>query len=592
MGEYGNTVTFNAGGTLRGGSALTDRVDQKGILNCIFSGSFEPYRMCIVDTHNPIGSKELNVYNAVGAVSGKKEFHDTFDASTIMLFAPFADSTNKTNDIVNQTIDGFITGDLINYKYSILNGKWEAQDNTLLPASKSFTFGESNIEYLNGLKYVRFALNDSFWGLSFGIGNANFYDSENSANWATLINLPIFSSLEKGVQFVNGLIDEDEADVPPHDFDADENKENDNNDDSSSYEQNPFNTPQVDPTMIKGASNYYTVTTANVNAFVNWLWNDLIKEGSLSDWLLDSITKINGNLYQCITGLRLFPCNIKKHLASVEAVPIVLGRFNAGFEVLDGARMNPKISEIEYKIPTNFDNFLDYPPYTTALIYLPFVGFSQFDLTIFQPGKKMKIETYIDITTGVVDYALFIETEDGYAFIEHHSGTCAVEIPMAYDNASNWLQNFVGDSIKDSVITLSAKGATALSANIEDKEQALEKTIKTDKGLTVTGNMLDSFDTPTNYNVGSPSPKNGLYFPTRAQIVFKRPVYQRPSTYSKNVGYPCMKSLKAKDLSGYTTFLNPQIEYGNTTNSDGNTVLPTLEEMEMIYKDLSSGVYL
>ena len=427
------------------------------------------------------------------------------------------------------------------------------------------------------MPFLRFGLNSTWFNFNFSLYNVqNYRDSYTLANWSCVMNLPIFYDEKKAVQFVNGLIDEDQADVPPHDFDADENDENDNDTNASKYEPTPPNNPQVRPTDIHGASNYYCVNAANVNAFVNWLWNDLIKEGSLSDWLLDSITKINGNLYSCITGLRLFPCNISKHLAVTQNTGINLGRFTTEFQVIDARSYNPKIGELEYTIPSGYNNFLDYQPYTTGLLYLPFVGFTQLDMTVFQPKSTMKIECYVDITTGVIDYVIYLKTDKGYSLIEHHSGTCGIEIPMSYDNAANWLQNFVGGAIKDGVNTIGGKGATSLG----------------EMAISATGGLLDSFETPTSYNVGAPSPSNGLYFPFRPHIVIKRPTYSRPKSYSKNVGYPCMKSLKPKSLSGYTVFQNPQLTFGHTENSEGQKVLPTKEEMDMLYQLMTEGVYL
>ena len=425
--------------------------------------------------------------------------------------------------------------------------------------------------------YISFSfLNISLNAASSPNINQNCRNIEKFFSWLQAINIPQFATGNDAVLYVNGVIDADKAVVPPHDFDADENDENDNDKNASTFEPTPSNTPQVKPTDIHGASNYYCVNAANVNAFVNWLWNDLIKEGSLSDWLLDSITKINGNLYSCITGLRLFPCNISKHLAVTETSGINLGRFTTEFTVIDARSYTPKIGELEYTIPSGYNNFLDYQPYTTGLLYLPFVGFTQLDMTVFQPKSTMKIECYVDITTGVIDYVIYLKTDKGYSLIEHHSGTCGIEIPMSYDNAANWLQNFVGGAIKDGVNTIGGKGATSLG----------------EMAISATGGLLDSFETPTSYNVGAPSPSNGLYFPFRPHIVIKRPTYSRPKSYSKNVGYPCMKSLKPKSLSGYTVFQNPQLTFGHTENSEGQKVLPTKEEMDMLYQLMTEGVYL
>ena len=53
-----------------------------------------------------------------------------------------------------------------------------------------------------------------------------------------------------------------------------------------------------------------------------------------------------------------------------------------------------------------------------------------------------------------------------------------------------------------------------------------------------------------------------------------------------------MKSYAPKDLSGFTIFQNPQITFGHTKNSEGQKVLPTKEEMDMLYQLMTEGIYL
>lgn len=572
MGEYGDSFTFASSGTLQGGVDLNHYMDWSGTGTALMST--EPYRMCI---YAPLkGKKEVTVYDGT-SVWGKLEFSQCYDASNSIIFSAKKEKNDTSNTFVGANINWGSLGSKTDVSYSALTNKWTKGDAINVNGSNTLAFTDDNVEYRDGLAFLRFALNSTWFNFEFALATIQKYrDSYTLAQWSCVMNLPIFYDEKKAVQFVNGLIDEDEADEPPHDFDADQNDENDNDTNASRFEPTPMNTPQVRPTDVHGASNYYCVNVANVNAFVNWLWNDLIKEGTLSDWLLDSITKINGNLYSCITGLRLFPCNISKHLAVTQTTGINLGRFTTEFTVIDGRNYNPKIGELEYTIPSGYNNFLDFQPYTTGLLYLPFVGFSQLDMTVFQPKSTMKIECYVDITTGVIDYAIFLKTEKGYSLIEHHTGTCGIEIPMSYDNASNWLQNFVGGAVKDTVESIGGKGATSLG----------------EMAISATGGLLESFETPTQYNVGAPSPSNGLYFPFQPHIVIKRPTYSRPKSYSKNVGYPCMKSLKPKSLTGYTVFQNPQLTFGHAVNSEGQKVLPTKEEMDILYHLMTEGVYL
>lgn len=466
------------------------------------------------------------------------------------------------------------------YKWEgLVNPEWVYKTSAENTKVQDYREGVFSIQSrtVNSVNYNFFRLPSGLQLMPSNSNTAQAYDSVSffKPDWAE--SIPYFATEEEAILYVNDIIDDSTAVQKAWDPNDDTVDEKNNDKNPTHYDETKFNTPQVTPMQVSGANNYYCVNVANVQAFVQWLWDDLIKEGTLSDWLLDSITKISGNLYSCITGLKLFPCNIKKHLATVANTPLVLGRFSGGFDVIDASSYNCKIGSVTYKIPSTYGNFLDYQPYTTGLLYLPFVGFSQLDMTVFQPGETMKIDCFVDITTGVIDYAVSIQNKDNtFSLVEHHTGTCGITIPLSYDNASQWLSNFVGGAVKDTVATITGKGATSIGEMASD----------------ITGGLLDSFDTPTNYSVGAPSPSNGLYFPMKPHIVIKSPMYKRPSTYSKNVGFPCMASYNPNTLKGYTVFQNPQLTFGHTKNSEGEKVLPTKEEMDLLYQLMTEGVYL
>ena len=271
-----------------------------------------------------------------------------------------------------------------NWDFAGVKGYYESgNNNTINIQNYEYPLNASSdmkTKKINNVDYNYFTilnpLNSTF--LSGDYSQLKYRDSDSNVGFSYSYSIPMFKTENECILYVNDIIDDSSAVNKDsyYDPDADENDENDNDKNASKFEPTPSNTPQVRPTDIQGASNYYCVNAANVNAFVNWLWNDLIKEGSISDWLLDSITKINGNLYSCITGLRLFPCNISKHLAVTEPTGINLGRFTTEFTVIDARSYTPKIGELEYTIPSGYNNFLDYQPYTTGLLYLPFVGFT------------------------------------------------------------------------------------------------------------------------------------------------------------------------------------------------------------------------
>ena len=420
-------------------------------------------------------------------------------------------------------------------------------------------------------------------------------NSKHWFNWSFSYNIPIFSTKEECILYVNGIIDESTAILPPPEKDDnDENDDDGRNHSSDNQDSTPVNTPQVAPFSVKGGCNYYCVNAPNVSAFTSWLWNDIIKEDNISDFLFNSLTGICDNLYQCVTGCMLFPVNIKNHLATVTTVPINLGRYTSELSVLDASTYNCKVGECDYKFTHKYGNFLDYPPYVSALLYLPYVGQKPIDLNLFCADNNeyatMHIECYVDITTGAIDYMIFKKNKKGMSLVSSYQGSCGCTIPLSYDNGSAMVNNVTGSLIKQGISTIATTGASVVGSGAKggiDKEDMITG---------VADAINSNVSTPVEYNVGSPTPCNGLYYPQRPIVLISRPTYNRPDTYGKNIGYPCFKSYVLKNLTGFTKVINPKLTFGDSKTAIDNTnnkrVFPTETEINEIKQLLETGVYI
>lgn len=76
-----------------------------------------------------------------------------------------------------------------------------------------------------------------------------------------------------------------------------------------------------------------------------------------------------------IIDLRLFPFNVALKNSATQAEPIVIGRTNTG---VNGIKLTENVNSLidlgECTFFTKFKNFLDYEPYTTAQLYIPYIG--------------------------------------------------------------------------------------------------------------------------------------------------------------------------------------------------------------------------
>ena len=394
-------------------------------------------------------------------------------------------------------------------------------------------------------------------------------------------NVPCFSNFDLMKKYLAGIIDL--KDIPPDSYDytdgspeekSDENDSdgtNRNESDNMSDNDSPITTPY----MVNGGCNYYIVDCANVNAFVDWLWNDIIKEDNISEFLLNTITKVNNTLSENILGCMLFPFDVTQFLTEVTSTKISLGRFSTNFAVINGESYKNKIADVEINIPFFYNNFLDYEPYTKRYVYLPYVGVRPLDGNIFQPKTKLKITVFCDITTGVVTYVIkCVNSNNNTYVVDSVSGSCGIDIPMSYNNSTEYISNMVNSVLSTTTNELGRKNGNI----VKD-----------------TFNILENQEAPKSVNVGTPTPSNALYMSQDLYLITERPTYNRGKTYGKNIGYPCMQSYKLDKIKGYFEIINPKIKFGKTkTKREDETiikVLPLNEEKKELYDLLEKGVY-
>lgn len=81
----------------------------------------------------------------------------------------------------------------------------------------------------------------------------------------------------------------------------------------------------------------------------------------------------------------------------------------------------------------NVDNYLDAPPYTTGVLYLPFVGIVPFDCDIFFNDKTLTLQMVLDQYTGDLIYYIVDSSSNPVAT---YQGNCGTSIPIAGQTTS------------------------------------------------------------------------------------------------------------------------------------------------------------
>lgn len=286
-------------------------------------------------------------------------------------------------------------------------------------------------------------------------------------------------------------------------------------------------------------STTYALTNARLQALGAFMWGDL----------MDSIKLVNNNPIENIVSCKIVPT-----LITGTAKEIVLGNVptNVNGDVIEG---NIKITLGSIAVSEHYNSFLDFAPYTKLTIFLPFIGFKELDTTLFM-GKTLKVEYIIDLITGSCKALLYANN----IYCQSFDGSCGIDVPITANNRAQVENSYI-------IGALGAVGDLA-TGNI---------------GGAISG-ALSTAQTQYHYSTkGIYNPSCGAFETRLCYLIYDRPTFQKPSSYSHDIGNPCNLTSKLSSLKGFTKCAK---------NIDLSGVQCTQAEKEEIYKLLTNGIYL
>lgn len=276
-------------------------------------------------------------------------------------------------------------------------------------------------------------------------------------------------------------------------------------------------------------------------------------------WGGDTFQKIlalNLSPIENVVGLHYMPINV----AGTTDV-IVIGDVNTN---INGDRIEtttPLYTLGSVKIEGRYKNFLDYEPYTSAWIFLPFVGFIRIN-PVFFTGKTLKVVYTYDLICGLCMAMLYADD----IYIESHQGKCGLEIPLVAGNRAQ-LETALAMSLVTQGLTAAATGGLGTIASVAGIAGSI-------------GSYVENFH----------STREGGYTPACAWaetrecfIVIESSNASYTASYNHDFGRPCMATYTIGQLKGFT-MIDPNTEL---SGFDGITD----EEITRLRQILTTGFY-
>ena len=309
---------------------------------------------------------------------------------------------------------------------------------------------------------------------------------------------------------------------------------------------------QDSPISNVKASSLYTIwnpTQDQLNNLATFLW---------STDFVDLIKKVLQSPMDAMISLALFPITPETDGTHV----INLGYVPSGVSALRVSNQFQTFQTSGLVIPHKYNSYLDYSPYTTAEIYLPFIGFESLNINDIM-GKTVSVNYNIDMLSGTCTAIVKVDGNSMYSY----SGNMALFLPLS---AGNWARMMT--SIFGAVGGVASIGAGV--AGVMSGSALLGSTAAAVSGARTLGNLESNSVSRS----GKISGNAGILGDYQPFIVITRPINDKPSTYNSNIGQTYNKSVQLGTLSGFTVVDEAHIEGMSATETEKKEIERLLKE--------------
>lgn len=285
----------------------------------------------------------------------------------------------------------------------------------------------------------------------------------------------------------------------------------------------------------------YALTRARCKSFSNFIW---------TAGLFDNIKLMNQSPIENIVSCKIFPMTF-----TGTDETMLLGNV----ETTTGARIEDT-STFLYDIGTvtvkpYYNSFLDYTPYTTLSIFLPFCGIHELDCKLLM-GKSLNVKYAVDVVCGTCKALLYVEGVELYSF----DGQIGIDIPIASGTRAQVEKALISGAVSTISSIASQNPVGVASAILNTATSSLH-----------------------NQTSGAHSSATSAYETLQVYIIYDRPVYQNIEGFAHAFGRFCGLTKNLGNLDGFTV-CNENVELSGIVCSS--------EEKEELKSLLTGGVFL
>ena len=342
-------------------------------------------------------------------------------------------------------------------------------------------------------------------------------------------------------------------------------------DNSSDEVDNPDN-PQLSP--VGGGNNLYCMTENEMEKTFKFLW-----DGHNKDIL--GVTVSESNIVDSLCNCFYLPFDINLHDSGhcVQATVEAAGYASDISSVMVVGGYDKRFHFGDIDIDEYYGSYLDYAPYTSIGIYLPYIGFKNLDVSKCM-GKKINVTYGVDFAQGIATaYIAYYQDGNKQVFAEY-SGQMGIPIKVTGKNTTA-----VENAVKDAAFAVGGFALAAISvlaAPATGGASLIGTAGAVGAGVNAIGSTINATTIqPDTVSIGNAGAENWLISPQGCYVFIQRPRTATPENFKNTNGWATRYTGTISEFTGY-------LECSTVIN----TVSATAEEKNQITNLLKQGVYI
>ena len=341
-----------------------------------------------------------------------------------------------------------------------------------------------------------------------------------------------------------------------------------NGDNDSDKVDEPKN-PDLSP--ISAGNNLYAMTQTELEQTFNFLW-----DGHNKDIL--GITISEANIIDSLCNCFYFPFDILSHdtahcsdgkvVAAGYASEINSKIINSGY--------NKRFNFGDLEISEYYGSYLDYAPFTTISIYLPYIGIKPLDVSKVM-GQTINVTYGVDFSQGIVTAYISYYYDGNKQVFAEYSGQMGIPLKVTGKNTTA-----AENAVKDAAFAVGGFALAAISVLAAPATGGASLIGTAGAGVNAIGSTINATTIqPDSVSIGNAGAENWLLSPQGCYVYIQRPRTATPENFKDTNGWATRYTGTISEFTGY-------LECSTVIN----TVSATVEEKNQITNLLKQGVYI